>query len=151
MPVESSLPDQMCQSILSYNIRQCDLNFNSVAAIFEIKNFENGANNIGSLLNLLKGEGMEILSMETRPLDVQEAMFVKYRKVQLKEQEISEKLNKGYDMDHDHKLAINPSPAFQAISRNDLAKLDKITMDCEQSIRRKIMKLTKGKIQEMMD
>jgi hypothetical protein len=52
-----------------------------VAAIFEIKNLENGVNHIGSLINLLKGEGMEILSMETRPLDIQEAMFIRNRQV----------------------------------------------------------------------
>jgi len=72
----------MCSSIKSFNIRQCDINFNSVAAIFEIKNLENGVNHIGSLINLLKSEGLEILSMETRPLDIQEAMFIKNRQVE---------------------------------------------------------------------
>jgi hypothetical protein len=69
----------MAALIKQYNIKPSDLNFNSVAAIFEIKNLENGPKNIASLINLLKSEGMEILSMETRPLNIQEAMFIKNR------------------------------------------------------------------------
>jgi hypothetical protein len=48
-------------------------------------------------------------------------------------------------MDHSHKLSINPSAAFKAVSRNDLATLDKISMDIEQSIRRKTLRIQKGK------
>jgi len=40
-------------------------------------------------------------------------------------------VNKGFDMDHGFKLAINPSPAFKAVSRNDLATLDKLSMETE--------------------
>jgi hypothetical protein len=58
-------------------------------------------------------------------------------------------MNKGFDTDHAFKLAINPSPAFKAVSNNDLATLDKISMDIEQSIRRKTMKISKGKKPEM--
>jgi hypothetical protein len=121
----------MTASIKSYNIKPSDINFNSVAAIFEIKNLENGSKHISSLINLLKGEGMEILSMETRSLDIQEAMFIKNRRVSIQEAEMSEKQNHGFDMDNRHRESINPSAAFKAVSRNDLAMLDKATMEME--------------------
>jgi hypothetical protein len=116
-----------------------------VTAIFEIKDLENGEKHIGSFVNLLKSEGMEILSLETRSLDIQEAMFIKNRKVQEQDQEVAALVNKGFDMDHRRKSAITPSAAFKAVTRNDLATLDKICMDTEQSIRRKTTRLDKGK------
>ena len=131
----------MAASVRGHNIKQCDINFNSVAAIFEIKNLENGAKHTGSFVNLLKGEGMEILSLETRSLDIQEAMFIKNRQICVQDDEMTTLVNNGFDMDHHHKQAINPSPAFMAVSRNDLATLDKNYMDIEQSIRRKTTRL----------
>jgi hypothetical protein len=53
---------------------------------------------------------------------------------------MSAQANNGFDMDKKHRDSINPSAAFRAVARMDLAMLDKVTMEMEQSIRRTISK-----------
>ena len=69
----------MAQSITSFNIRQQDINFNAVMAVFEIKDENTASRNVAALSALLKGEGLEVLSLEIRALNVEEALFLRSR------------------------------------------------------------------------
>lgn len=69
----------MAQTITSFNIRQQDINFNAVLAVFEIKDEKNAARNTAAFSTLLRGEGLEVLSLEIRALDVEEALFLRSR------------------------------------------------------------------------
>lgn len=69
--VKSSLPEPLSATIRSFNIRQTDINFNAAFIAFEIKP-EDGdydgekwaTRNVGALVTLLRGEGLEVLSLE---------------------------------------------------------------------------------------
>lgn len=78
---ETSLPLHMTSSLQAFNITQNDINFNAVFVVFEIKKEKHSARNIGTLLNLLRGEGLEILSLEARALDIEEAMYLRFRQL----------------------------------------------------------------------
>lgn len=69
----------MADSITSFNIRQQDINFNAVLAVFEIKDESTASRNVAALATLLRGEGLEVLSLEVRALDVEEALFLRSR------------------------------------------------------------------------
>lgn len=73
------MPQSMAQSITSFNIRQQDINFNAVMAVFEIKDENTASRNVAALSALLKGEGLEVLSLEIRALNVEEALFLRSR------------------------------------------------------------------------
>ena len=77
-----------------------------MAAIFEVKKLDSGAKNVASLVNLLKSEGLEILSLETRPLDIQEAMFIKNRKICEEDAELATLVNNGFDVNHQLAVSI---------------------------------------------
>lgn len=53
--------------------------------------------NKGALIGLFKSEGMEVLSIETRPLDIQEAMYLNIRQLQEKEDGLDKLMNPGFD------------------------------------------------------
>lgn len=74
-----ALPRHMADSITSFNIRQQDINFNAVLAVFEIKDESTASRNVAALATLLRGEGLEVLSLEVRALDVEEALFLRSR------------------------------------------------------------------------
>ena len=79
---KSSLPESLAESIKSFNIRQTDINFNAAFVAFEIKSQSMASRNVSTISTLLRGEGLEVLSLETRELDVQEAMYLRNRQLQ---------------------------------------------------------------------
>lgn len=85
---KDALPESLAASLRSYNIRQADLNFNGAMVALEILDEKTRNANIGAFVDLLKNEGIEILSTETRSLDVQEAMYLNIRQLQAKEREL---------------------------------------------------------------
>ena len=60
--------------------------------VFDVLDEVNVGKNTSLLVNLLKSEGIEVLSLETRMLDVQEAMYLSIRQLQFKEMEIDKYL-----------------------------------------------------------
>jgi len=76
---KSALPEPLAETIRSFNIRQRDINFNAAMVVFEIKDETLLPRNLASLVTLLRGDGLEVLSLETRTLDIQEAMYLRTR------------------------------------------------------------------------
>lgn len=58
-----------------------DINFNCVIAVFQVRDTENYQNNLNELLTIIKEEGLEVLQMEKRDIDVEEAIYFKTRMV----------------------------------------------------------------------
>ena len=48
-------------------------------AVFEIKDEDTASRNVAALSTLLRGEGLEVLSLEVRALNVEEALFLRSR------------------------------------------------------------------------
>jgi len=74
LKISTHLPEQMGDEIRMYNIRQSDINFNSVLAIFEphtpYGENDDSVDHIHKLIEVLKSEGLEILSFDHRSLDI---------------------------------------------------------------------------------
>ena len=68
-------------------------------AIFEIREEATAAKNIAALTTLLRSEGLEVLSLETRALDAEEALFLRSRQLAVQERDLSEMVNQGFDGD----------------------------------------------------
>jgi hypothetical protein len=51
----------------------------------------------------LKQEAFEVLSIETRHLDIKEVMFLRLRNLIRKDDDLNYKLNKGYDRDQEQR------------------------------------------------
>jgi len=94
-----ALTEGMAHSITAFNIRQQDINFNATLAIFEIREEATAAKNIAALTTLLRSEGLEVLSLETRALDAEEALFLRSRQLAVQEHDLSEMVNQGFDGD----------------------------------------------------
>lgn len=145
---KDSLPESLAASLRGYNIRQADLNFNGAMVALEILNDKKGNVNIATFVNLLKNEGIEILSMETRPLDIQEAMYLSIRQLQAKEKELDKYLNAGFDHDKiqkERQIHARGVNIFSAAIRCDYMKLDKTANDIEVALKRKVDKVLKLK------
>jgi hypothetical protein len=76
---DASLPEPMARNLTGYELTSNDINFNAVLIVLEVKDPALLAKNTGMLVNYLRAEGLEILSLETRSLDIQEAMFLRVR------------------------------------------------------------------------
>lgn len=74
-----ALPEPAAASLTAFNIRQSELNFNAVLAAFEVEDPSRATPAAGALLTLLRSEGLEALSLETRPLDAREALHLRSR------------------------------------------------------------------------
>jgi hypothetical protein len=60
----------MAKILTGYELTPSDINFNAVLIVFEIKDHRFLAKNTGMLVNYLRAEGLEVLSLETRSLDI---------------------------------------------------------------------------------
>lgn len=94
-----ALTEGRAQSITAFNIRQQDINFNATLAIFEIREEATASKNIAALTTLLRSEGLEVLSLENRALDAEEALFLRSRQLAVQERDLSEMVNQGFDGD----------------------------------------------------
>ena len=72
-------PPELQETIKDHNIQSKDVNFNSVVAIFQVRDTEHEPANVKELLAILKEEGLEVLQLERRPLEVEEAIYIKNR------------------------------------------------------------------------
>lgn len=59
-----------------------DLNFNSVLAVFLIKNKEKASFNVSGISHMLLESGIEVVTLKKRELDYREAVFLQSRVVQ---------------------------------------------------------------------
>ena len=71
----------MARNLTGYELTTNDINFNAVLIVLEVKDPALLAKNTGMLVSYLRAEGLEILSLETRSLDIQEAMFLRVRQL----------------------------------------------------------------------
>ena len=78
---DASLPEPMARNLTAYGLTSSDINFNAVLVVLEVRDPALLAKNTGMLVNYLRAEGLEILSLETRSLDIQEAMFLRVRQL----------------------------------------------------------------------
>lgn len=74
-------PEDLIQNLKNYNITSKDLNFNCVLATFQVRNTEKEVQNLLELTSLLKDEGFEVLSVDKRLLEFEEAIYFKSRMV----------------------------------------------------------------------
>ena len=144
-----ALPGPAAQSITGFNIRQSELNFNALLAVFEIKEGSDWGSHVGALVTLLRAEGLEVLSLETRALDAQEALHLRSRQLHARDEELSLLVSSGFDGDKARRAeeirgASKAQSVFSATARGDLAALDKEVRAREQSIRRKAKRLLSG-------
>jgi hypothetical protein len=144
-----ALPGPAAQSITGFNIRQSELNFNAVLAVFALKEGAEWDGQVGALVTLLRAEGLEVLSLETRPLDAREALHLRSRQLQAREEELGLLVNAGFDGDKARRAAeirgaSKAQSVFSATARGDLVALDKEVRAREQAIRRKAKRLLSG-------
>lgn len=105
MGTGGSLPGPAAESLTAFNIRQSELNFNAVLAAFEVADGADGTAAASALVTLLRSEGLEALSLETRPLDAREALHLRSRQLQAREEELGLLVNAGYDGDQTRRAA----------------------------------------------
>ena len=72
-------PEDLSQVLTNYNIQSADLNFNCVLAAFLITDPNSQMLCIAEISQLLKDEGMEVLSCNKRPVTPEEAFFLHSR------------------------------------------------------------------------
>jgi len=95
-----ALPGPAAQSLTGFNIRQSELNFNALLAVFSIKEgCADWSRHVSTLVTLLRAEGLEVLSQETRPLDAQEALHLRSRQLHAQDEELGLLVNAGFDGD----------------------------------------------------
>eukprot|EP00347_Sterkiella_histriomuscorum_P005365 403356888 len=82
-------PPELSETIKNYNIRSKDINFNCVIAVFQVRDTEKYQNNLNELLTIIKEDGLEVLQMEKRDLDVEEAIYFKTRMVGQAENQVT--------------------------------------------------------------
>ena len=124
----------------SFNIRQSEINFNAVMIVFELKGDQ--SQQVNTLLTLFRGEGIEVLSLEQRQLDAQEALFLRSRQLDKHEEQLSQLVNTGFDPQRKQKQTEINSAAqsqgiFAAAVRGDLAALDKHIRQRQHTIGKK--------------
>ena len=71
----------MADIIKSHNLEPKDINYNCVMAAFQIKDEDNEISNLEELAIILKEEGLEVLSMDKRLIEFEEAIYFKGRMV----------------------------------------------------------------------
>lgn len=72
-------PEELRESLKSHNIAAKDLNFNCVMLAFQVRDQHTKGQNVRELLTILKEEGMEIVQIENRYLEIEEAIYLKSR------------------------------------------------------------------------
>jgi len=88
-----ALPDAAAESLTGFNIRQSELNFNALLAVFSIQEGNDWGRHVGALVTLLRAEGLEVLSLEARPLDAQEALHLRSRQLHARDEELGVLIN----------------------------------------------------------
>jgi hypothetical protein len=79
-------PEELAHLLSSHNIISQDLNFNCVLATFLLE--PKTKNKLSQTINLLKSQGIEIISTSTRSLSAEEAFLLRGRIVADKEANI---------------------------------------------------------------
>lgn len=85
-------PPELIETIKNYNIQSKDINFNCVVVAFQIRSTDNYIQNMKELMTIIKEEGLEILQMNKRELDIEEAIYFKSRMIGQTENEITKVL-----------------------------------------------------------
>jgi len=142
-----TLPEPAARTLGSFNIRQSELNFNAVLAVFEVREPRprkgkatiDPGREIGALVTLLRAEGLEVLSLDTRPLDAREALHLRSRQLNARDAELSLLVNAGFDGDQARRAAeirgaSQGQSVFSATARGDLLALGKEVKTRERSI-----------------
>lgn len=94
-PADIKFPEDLKECLHSYNIEAKDLNFNCVVLSFQVRDVSQRAQNMAELFAILKDEGLEVVSIETRHLEVEEAIYLKSRIVTQTESRIHRALGLG--------------------------------------------------------
>jgi len=141
-----ALPGPAAESITGFNMRQSELNFNALVTAFEIKEGHDWGSHVSALVTLLRAEGLEVLSLETRALDAREALHLRSRQLQAQDEDLSLLVNSGFDGDRARRAAEirgagKAQSVFSATARGDLAALEKEVRAREKSIQRKATRL----------
>lgn len=141
-----ALPEPVARSITGFNIRQSELNFNALLAVFELKEGRDCSGQVSALATLLRSEGLEVLSLETRPLDAHEALHLRSRQLHARDEELGLLVSQGFDGDRARRAAEirgagKAQSVFSATARGDLVALEREVRAREQSIRRKSKRL----------
>ena len=131
----------MARNLTGYELTTNDINFNAVLIVLEVKDPALLAKNTGMLVSYLRAEGLEILSLETRSLDIQEAMFLRVRQLKQQQRGIAKLASKGYDSEARRQQGIHTTEEFQAAASQELGALDASAMQAEQAIRRTAVRL----------
>ncbi|CDW75782.1 UNKNOWN [Stylonychia lemnae] len=85
-------PPELSETIKNYNIQSRDVNFNCIIAVFQIRDTEHYFPNLNEFMTIIKEEGLEILQMEKRSLDIEEAIYFKNRIVGQTENQVTQML-----------------------------------------------------------
>jgi hypothetical protein len=80
-PQEIKFPEDLTETMQNFNISAKDLNFNCVVLGFQVRDLQMKSQNLNELLSILKEEGLEIISLDNRFLEIEEAIFLKSRMV----------------------------------------------------------------------
>jgi hypothetical protein len=141
-----ALPEPVARTITGCNIRQSELNFNALVAVFELKEGRDCSGSVSALATLLRSEGLEVLSLEARPLDAHEALHLRSRQLHARDEELGLLVSQGFDGDRARRAAEirgagKALSVFGATARGDLVALEKEVRAREQSIRRKAKRL----------
>lgn len=132
----------MARNLTAYELTSNDINFNAVLVVLEVRDPALLAKNTGMLVSYLRAEGLEILSLETRSLDIQEALFLRVRQLKQQQQGVAAMASRGFDAEARRRQGIHPTEEFQAAASQELGQLDRSAMQTEQAIRRAATRLT---------
>lgn len=85
-----AFPEGLHESVKSHSLVSNDLNFNCIFMAFQIRDQQKKGQNVQELVTILKEEGMEVVSVAAKHLDVEEAIFIKARMIAKEERQVRE-------------------------------------------------------------
>jgi hypothetical protein len=80
-PDDILIPEELKETFQNHNIASKDINFNCVMLAFQLREESTQTQNMSELLTILKEEGLEVISVERRELEVEEAIYLKGRMI----------------------------------------------------------------------
>lgn len=96
---KGQLPEPILEAMRSFNITQRDINFNAAVMLLRVGDEESLTSNLGQLISLLRNSGLELLSLDQRVLDPNEALYLRIRQLRMMDDDLAARLNNGYDRD----------------------------------------------------
>jgi hypothetical protein len=85
LPEDIRFPEGLHESIKSHALVCNDLNFNCIFMAYQIRDQLKKGQNVQELVTLLRDEGLEVVSIAAKNLEVEEAIFLKARMVAYEE------------------------------------------------------------------